>query len=51
MYKNTLYKINVKNNNRKNLGVSKIKINGKIHDYDYIELLDDNRDFTIEIEM
>ena len=50
MYKNTLYKILVKNNKKNDNGFF-IKINGKIQTNDYIELLDDNRDFTIEIEM
>ena len=49
-YKNSIYRINIKNveNNAKK---KTIRINGLISEKDYIELLDNNRDFTIDIEM
>ena len=49
LYKDSIYRINIKNikNNSKKI----IKINGVLSEKDYIELLDNNRDFTIDIEM
>lgn len=50
LYKNSIYRINVKNT-KNNINNKIIKINGVISRKDYIELLDNNRDFTIDIEM
>ena len=51
LYKTSKYKINIKNIYKNESGIKNIKVNGVLQENNFVELLDNNRDFTIDIEM